>query len=54
MAGVSATMIKDFESGKRNPIRNNLAALRRAFEDQGIHFSDHSVRLDADEQAEKA
>jgi transcriptional regulator with XRE-family HTH domain len=37
-AGVSLSTVKDFEAGRRKPIGNNLAALRRALEDGGIEF----------------
>lgn len=30
--------IKDFESGKRVPVRNNLLAIRRALEIPGLTF----------------
>ena len=37
-ASVSKTTVVDFERGLRVPHRNNLAAIRRAFEDAGIKF----------------
>jgi transcriptional regulator with XRE-family HTH domain len=37
-AGVSLSTIRDFETGKRTPIANNLAAMQRAMEDAGIQF----------------
>jgi transcriptional regulator with XRE-family HTH domain len=37
-AGVSLSTVKDFEAGRRTPIGNNLAALRRALEDGGTEF----------------
>jgi transcriptional regulator with XRE-family HTH domain len=37
-AGVSLSTVKDFEAGRRTPIGNNLAALRRALEYGGIEF----------------
>jgi ribosome-binding protein aMBF1 (putative translation factor) len=41
-AQVSASTIRDFEAGRRIPHINNLAAIRRVFEDAGISpiFSD--------------
>lgn len=35
---VSRSTIKDYESGGRKPIQNNLEALRRALEVEGIVF----------------
>lgn len=37
-ATVSRTTVVDFERGVRIPHRNNLAAIRRAFEVAGIEF----------------
>ncbi|MBZ9719337.1 helix-turn-helix transcriptional regulator [Mesorhizobium sp. AD1-1] len=37
-AAVSRTTIVDFERSIRIPHRNNLAAIRRAFETAGIEF----------------
>ena len=39
-AGVSPSTLRDFESGKRAPIANNLAAIRAALEAVGITFLD--------------
>lgn len=35
-ANIGLSTLKEFESGKRLPIRNNLDALRRALEGAGI------------------
>lgn len=40
MAGVSRATIADFESGKRTPIANNLAAIHAALEAAGVQFLD--------------
>lgn len=37
-ASVGLSTIKDFESGKRLPVRNNLLAVRRALEQAGLAF----------------
>lgn len=37
-AHVGLSTIKDFESGTRTPIANNLAAIRQALEGAGIGF----------------
>jgi transcriptional regulator with XRE-family HTH domain len=37
-AGVSLSTLRDFESNKRTPIRNNLNAIRVAFESVGVQF----------------
>jgi transcriptional regulator with XRE-family HTH domain len=41
MASVSLSTVRDFEKGRRSPIANNLAAIRRVFEENGIHFLFH-------------
>lgn len=38
VAGVARATVAAFEAGKRAPIGNNLASIRSAFEDQGVHF----------------
>ena len=37
-ATVSNSTIRDFEAGRRLPIANNLTAIRRALEAEGIQF----------------
>jgi len=38
VAGVARATVAAFEAGKREPIGNNLASIRSAFEDQGVEF----------------
>lgn len=42
-ARVGISTVKDYESGKRTPIANNLEAIKRALEAGGIRFTDDSV-----------
>ena len=37
-ANVALNTVNEFEAGRRTPTPNNLAALRRAIEDQGIRL----------------
>ena len=37
-AKVSLSTVKDFEKKRRNPIANNLEAMKRALEAEGISF----------------
>ena len=37
-AKVSLSTVRDFEKGRRVPIRNNLAAMRMALEAEGMRF----------------
>jgi transcriptional regulator with XRE-family HTH domain len=39
-ASVSLSTVRDFETGARTPIANNIAAMRRAIEGAGIEFLD--------------
>ena len=43
-AKVGLSTVKDYESGKRTPIANNLEAMQRALEEAGIRFTADSVR----------
>ena len=50
LANVPASMIRDFEKGRRMPTINDLEAIRRALEAKGVFFdegngSDPGVRL---------
>ena len=38
-ASVSLSTIKEFEAGRRSPISNNLAAMKRALESGGVEFT---------------
>lgn len=37
-AKVSLSTVRDYETGRRNPIPNNVEAMRRAIEEAGIEF----------------
>lgn len=37
-ANVGVSTVRDFEAGRRDPTRNNLAAMRAALESGGISF----------------
>lgn len=39
-ATVGVSTVRDFEAGRREPTRNNLAAMKAALEDGGISFVD--------------
>ncbi len=46
-AKVSPSTLRDFETGKRKPIANNVAALEAALNKAGVIFDDgNSVRMD--------
>lgn len=38
-ANVSLSTVRDFEKGRRMPVRNNLLAIRHALEQSGMVFS---------------
>lgn len=42
-AKVGLSTVKDYESGKRTPIANNLEAIQRALEAGGIGFQPNSI-----------
>lgn len=44
-ASVSLSTVRDFEKGRREPIPNNLAAMRAALESAGIDFVDDGGTL---------
>jgi transcriptional regulator with XRE-family HTH domain len=37
-AGVSLSTVRDFETGKRTPIANNISAMQKAMEGAGVQF----------------
>lgn len=43
-AKVGLSTIKDYESGKRTPIANNLDAIQKALESGGISFGLDSIK----------
>lgn len=45
-AGVSLSTIADFERGRREPIANNLAAIRAALEQGGVTFQGDGEQAD--------
>jgi transcriptional regulator with XRE-family HTH domain len=42
-AVVGLSTVKDYESGNRTPIRNNLEAIKKALEKAGMRFTTDSV-----------
>jgi len=43
-AKVGLSTVKDYESGKRTPIANNLDAMQKALEGGGIEFGNDSIK----------
>jgi DNA-binding transcriptional regulator YiaG len=44
-ASVGVSTVRDFEAGRREPTRNNLAAMKAALEKGGISFVDDDAQL---------
>ena len=44
-ANVGVSTVRDFEAGRREPTRNNLAAMKAALEKGGISFVDGAKTL---------
>jgi DNA-binding transcriptional regulator YiaG len=44
-ASVGVSTVRDFEAGRREPTRNNLAAMKAALEADGISFVDGAKTL---------
>ncbi|RXT48547.1 helix-turn-helix domain-containing protein [Bradyrhizobium betae] len=44
-ANVGVSTVRDFEAGRREPTRNNLAAMKAALETGGIAFVDDDKQL---------
>jgi len=44
-ANVGVSTVRDFEAGRRDPTRNNLAAMKVALEGGGIAFSEDGQTL---------
>lgn len=44
-ANIGLSTIRQFENGLRKPIANNLLAMRRAFEEAGVTFSDEPAGI---------
>lgn len=42
-AKVGISTVKDYESGKRTPIANNLDAIRKALEGGGMRFGEDTI-----------
>jgi len=43
-ANVGVSTVRDFEAGRRDPTRNNLAAMKAALEKGGISFLEENKR----------
>lgn len=44
-ASVGVSTVRDFEAGRREPTRNNLAAMKAALETGGIAFVENDLQL---------
>lgn len=44
-ANVGLSTIRQFENGLRDPIANNLSAMKRAFEEVGVAFLDEPAGI---------
>ena len=47
-AGVSISTIRDFETGQRQPIKNNLLAIETVFDQEGIYCLSNGSGLSSD------
>ena len=48
LSNLGTSTIKDYEAKRRTPAPNNLAAIQRALEEEGVEFIERGVRLKAD------
>lgn len=51
-ARVSQSTVRDFERGRRTPIANNLDALRRVFEENGVMLTTEPAGIAAKDDAD--